>query len=314
VYRDGTRVADINIHEVAAALQQPDTFVWVALHEPSEELLLEVQKQFGLHELAIEDALSPHERPKLEQYGDVAFVVVNTALLWHNEVLLGETHLFACPRFVVTVRHGSSIDYSQVRERLEAKPPQLASGATVVHAILDFIVDNYHPIVDSLQQRFEALETAMFKGEFDRGTIGHMYDLKRKFLRLRSAAAPMRDITDRLLRFHPVLVPQEMHAYFRDVHDHAARVVATTDEMREMLTAAMQTNLAFVSIQQNDVVKRLAGWGAILAVPTVVFSLYGMNFRHMPELDSSFGYPLVLAGTLLACGWLYWRLRVYGWL
>jgi magnesium transporter len=205
--------------------------------------------------------------------------------------------------------------YSKVRERCEANPGRLAMGpGYALYAVMDFIVDNYAPIVERFSVRLEALETAIFGESFDRHAIEQLYELKRELQLLRGAAAPVLDICTELMRLHSDIVPKDTKEYFRDIRDHARRVVEATDAMREMLTAAMQVHLALASVAQNEVVKRLAGWGAILAIPTMVFSLYGMNFRHMPELNWTVGYPVVLVGVVLGCAWLYRRLRRVGWL
>ena len=228
---------------------------------------------------------------------------------------LGETHVFVGRRFLVSVRHGPSLSYAKVRERCEANRMRLAMGpGYALYAVMDFIVDNYGPIVDSFSRRLESLEGAIFGNEFDRATIEALYELKRELQQLRGASGPVVDICTELMRLHSDIVPKETREYFRDIRDHARRVSEATDAMREMVTAAMQVHLALASVAQNEVVKRLAGWGAILAIPTMVFSLYGMNFRHMPELDWTFGYPLALAATLAGCTWLYRRLRRVGWL
>lgn len=314
-YRQGQRIGEVELEDISEVVKQPDSFIWVALQEPSEELLLKMQEEFDLHELAIEDARSAHQRPKLEQYGNSLFIALKTAMLKNDHVVLGETHMFIGPRFLVTVRHGPSISYGKVRERLESTPELLAKGpAMAVYAVLDFIVDNYRPIVDAMQGKFDQLEEDIFSGEFKRDTLEGMYDLKRELLVLRGAAAPILDITDGLMRFHEELVHKDLRVYYRDIHDHIIRVIATTDEIREMLTAAMQVNLAFVSVEQNEAVKKMAGWGAVLAIPTVVFSLYGMNFKLMPELEWVFGYPVVLGLTLAAGIWLFRRLKRFGWL
>ena len=314
-YARGQRQGNIDFEQIKETLEGEDTFIWVALHEPSEKLLLTVQQKFDLHELAIEDARARHQRPKLEQYGSSLFIVMQTAMLWDERVELGETHMFVGPRFFVTIRHGPSTSYSKVRERLESTPERMAKGsAMAAHGVMDFIVDNYHPILHAMQDKFEQLETDIFHGRSERDTIGRLYELKRELLVLRGAAAPVLDITDELMRLHPHLVPKDVRLYYRDIHDHISRLIASVDEIREMLTAAMQVNLAFVSVEQNEAVRRLAGWGAILAVPTVVFSLYGMNFKNMPELGWPYGYHVTLGATALACIWLYRRLKQYGWL
>jgi magnesium transporter len=314
-YRNGERLGDIAVEQISDVLEQEGTFVWVGLHEANAALLLQMQAEFGLHELAVEDARSAHQRPKLEEYGDSLFVVLQTAQWWEDGMHLGETHLFVGKRFLVSVRHGPSQTYAGVRERCEAHPQRLAMGpGYALYAVMDFVVDNYKPVVEQFSRRLESLEGAIFGDRFDRSAIEQLYKLKRELQLLRGAAAPVVDICTELMRMHPDIVPKETREYFRDIRDHSRRVVEATDAMREMLTAAMQVHLALASVAQNEVVKRLAGWGAILAIPTMVFSLYGMNFRHMPELDWWAGYPLVMAGVLLGCLWLYRRLRRVGWL
>jgi len=202
-----------------------------------------------------------------------------------------------------------------VRDRAEATPARLAEGpGFALYALMDFVVDNYMPIVDYLKASFERLEADIFHERADREAIGRLYELRRRMLTLRNAAAPLRDVCNQLMTFHYDIVPREMAPYFRDVHDHVTRVIEAIDSMMEMLAAAAQVHLALVSVRQNDAVKRLAGWGAMLAVPTVIFSLYGMNFRHMPELQWAGGYPAVLGVTALVCVLLYRSLRRGGWL
>ncbi len=202
-----------------------------------------------------------------------------------------------------------------MRERCEEKPQMLAKGpAFALYALLDFISDNYQPVVSHFETVFDALESDVFKGRFDEATLERLYDMKIQLLQLRNAVVPIEDICLQLMRLHDDLIPKDMRAYFRDVHDHVARIISTLDNLREMLTAAMQVNLALVTVRQNDVVKRLAGWGAVLAVPTVVFSLYGMNFEVMPELHWRFGYPALLGGTLVICLLMYRKLKQSGFL
>jgi magnesium transporter len=314
-YRNGERIGDISIEQIGEVLRQDDTFVWLGLHEPDATLLRKIQAEFGLHELAVEDARAAHQRPKLEEYGDSLFVVLHTALWWDDSLHLGETHAFLGRRFLVTVRHGPSLSYARVRERCEAAPARLAKGpGYALYALMDFVVDNYAPIVEHFGHRLEVLESEIFTDSFSREAIEKLYDLKRELLQLRGAAAPLLDVCNELMRFPYDIVPKDARVYFRDIHDHVKRIVESLDGMREMVTAAMQVHLSLASVGQNEVVKRLAGWGAILAIPTMVFSLYGMNFQHMPELRWSAGYPLVIAGVTLGCAWLYRRLRRVGWL
>jgi magnesium transporter len=279
-YRDGRAVGAIQLDDVSDAVAQPNTFVWMGLHEPDAALLKKVQEEFGLHELAVEDAQKAHQRPKLEAYGQSLFVVVKTAQVEGDRIAYGETHFFVGPHFLVSVRHGCPQGYQRVRSRCEERPEMLAKGpGFALYALLDFIVDNYQPIVARFEAEFEELESDVFRGEFHQVTIERLYVLKTRLLELRNAAVPIEDICTQLMRFHPELIQKDIRAYFRDVHDHVVRVTETLDNVREMLTSAMQVNLALVSVRQNEVVKALAGWGAILAIPTVVFSLYGMSIR-----------------------------------
>jgi magnesium transporter len=242
------------------------------------------------------------------------FIVLKTAQLEDGKVVYGETHLFVGSNFLVSVRHGSSSSYVEVRDRCEKTAKMLAKGpGFALYALMDFVVDHYQPIVAQFEKDFEAIETDIFKNKFDNLVIERLYDLKREMLELRNAALPVADICGELVRFHEDLIPKDLRAYFRDIQDHVSRLVGTLDGMREMLTTAMQVNLALVANNQNEVVKRLAGWGAILAIPTVIFSLYGMNFEWIPELKWEFGYPMAVAVTLLGCAYVHRRLRRAGW-
>lgn len=314
-YRQGKRLGPVTIDAISDSVQEPGTFVWVGLHDADPALLLKIQEEFSLHELAVEDARKAHQRPKIEAYGDSLFVVVKTAQMQGGAVVYGETHFFVGKNFLVSIRHGCSQGYIHVRERCEEHPQMLAKGpAYALYALLDFICDNYQPVVQHFESSFEALEADIFKGNFDEVMLERLYDMKIQLLKLRNAVVPIEDICMQLMRLHHDLIPKEMGVYFRDVHDHVARVISTLDNLREMLTAAMQVHLALVAVHQNEVVKRLAGWGAVLAVPTVVFSLYGMNFQVMPELQWHFSYPVVLAGTATICIWMYRKLKQSGYL
>ena len=314
-YENGKRLPDIDIDRISDLLVKPDTFVWVGLYEPDDALLAKMQEEFGLHELAVEDARVAHQRPKIETYRDSLFLVLKTANLKGEKVAYGETHLFVGSNFLVSVRHGDTPGYAIVRERCEETANLLSKGpGFALYAILDFVADNYQPIIERFEDEFDKLEEGIFKSDFDRLVIGRIYELKRQLLELRNAALPVGDIANELMRFHDDLIAKELRAYFRDVKDHVARLVGMADNMREMLNSAMQVNLALVGVSQNEVVKRLAGWGAILAVPTVVFSLYGMNFKNMPELNWTYGYPMAVSFTVVACFLLYKRLQKTGWI
>lgn len=314
VYRDGKRIGDIAIADVGEAMKQAGTFVWLGLHEPGDAVLRNIQQAFGLHELAIEDAHKAQQRPKIEAYNNSLFIVLKTAQLQDCHVIYGETLLFVGKNFLVSVRHGASMSLSEVLHRWEEGTKDLPKGpGFALYAILDFVADNYQPVLAQFEQDFDAIENDIFKDRFDRLVIERLYALKRNLLELRNATLPLAEISAELMRLHEDLVPKELRAYFRDIQDHVTRLVGLIDGMRDMLTTAMQVNLALVANNQNEVVKRLAGWGAILAIPTVIFSLYGMNFEWMPELKWKAGYPMAVAVTVLGCVLVYRRLRRTGW-
>ncbi len=314
-YRAGKSLGNIPVDDISEVLKEPETFIWLGIHEPDIALLRKVQEEFSLHELAIEDAMHAHQRPKLETYADSLFIVVDTAQMVNDEVQFGETHLFVGRNYIITIRHGSSVSYAPVRQKCETAPQRLGMGpGYALYSVIDFVVDNYQPVAERLQARFQELEQEIFEKSFDRESIGKLYKLKGELIKLRDAVGPINDISSQLIRFHEDVVRKELRPYFRDIEDHVTRITKGVDTIREMLTTAIQVNLALVTVGQNEVVKRLAGWGAILAIPTVVFSMYGMNFKFMPELGGRFAYPLVVGGTLLACALLHRRLVRAGWI
>ncbi|MCC6848311.1 MAG: magnesium/cobalt transporter CorA [Deltaproteobacteria bacterium] len=316
-YADGHRVGDVHLTDVSEVLgADRSRFVWMGLHEPDEALLREVQHEFRLHDLAVEDAHRAHQRPKLEEYGDALFVVLRTAQRDpEGKIAFGETHLFVGPGYVVSVRHGASVPYVDVRQRCESAPHLLKKGpGFVLYALMDFVVDNYFPIVDELEEELEKLEENIFGGNYRRETTENIYDLKRVLLRLKRAVSPLIDICNRLTRFDSSLIDADSRPYFRDVYDHVIRINETVDNLRELLNGALEANLSLISVQQNEVTKKLASWAAIIAVPTMVAGIYGMNFEHMPELGWGLGYPMALAIMVVACAMLYWQFRRAGWL
>jgi magnesium transporter len=315
-YADGCRTGDVAVDDISEVLKVEGQFVWIGLYEPSETLLRKVQGEFGLHDLAIEDALRAHQRPKLEEYGNCLFVVLRTAQLGPDHQLeLGETHIFIGPSYVVSVRHGPSRSYAEVRKRVESAPQLLKKGpGAVLYAIMDFVVDQYFPVVDALEDDLDELEAAIFEGSVSRVVTERIYNLKRDLLVLKRAVSPLIEVCNRLVRYDASLIPEDTRPYFRDVYDHVIRINETIDTVRELLASALEANLALISIGQNEVAKKLAGWAAILAVPTMVAGIYGMNFHYMPELGWRYGYPLVLAFTAATCVTLWTRFRRAGWL
>jgi magnesium transporter len=315
VYCDGGR-SDISLDQISDALAREDGgFVWVGLYEPEAPLLEKLQEEFGLHDLAIEDAQHAHQRPKIEAYGNSLFLAVHTAQLLDGHVRFGETHMFIGPHFLVTVRHGASLSYQHVRVRFEREPELLTQGpAFALYGILDFIVDNYQPIVNEFRDELNTLEKDIFAAEFRRETIVKLYELKKELTQLRLAVAPLQDILAQLTRTQMTQVTDEAKLYFRDVLDHAVRLNDAIDTLREMLTAAMSVNLSLVTIHQGEVVKKLAGWAALLAAPTLIASWYGMNFKHMPELQGKYSYFILIGVIGLVCGGLFRYLKKVRWL
>lgn len=314
-YRHGKKHQEMSIEDISEALLEPETFVWVGLVEPGPTLLQKMQEEFGLHELAIEDAQHAHQRPKFEEYGETLFMVLHSAEMKTGQISFGETHVFLGPRFILTVRHGQSTGYAGVRARCESMPERLAKGpGYVLYLLLDYVVDQYQPCIDHFQAQLREFEHDLFTRSIPNKNLKNFYDLKNKLLTLQDAAFPLVDICTNLLRFHSEIIPKDSRIYYRDILDHVARINQSSSRMQEMINAAMQVALAQITIRQNEVVKRLAGWGAIFAVPTMVFSLYGMNFKLMPELAWEWGYPAVLVVIGLGCGVLYRRLRKVGWL
>jgi magnesium transporter len=313
--RHGRR-RDITLDQISDVLAVEDgSFVWVGMYEPESSLLLKLQEEFGLHDLAIEDAQHAHQRPKIEAYGESLFVVMHTAQVLGGHIGFGETYAFLGPRYLVTVRHGASLSYAPVRARVEREPELLALGPTYgLYAVLDFVVDQYLPIVTEFRDELNKLEHDIFAETFRRDIIVKLYDLKRELTQLRLAVSPLQDILAQLTRMHGDLVPKEVRPYFRDVLDHAMRVNESTDTMREMLTAAMSVNLSLVTINQGEVVKKLAGWAALLAAPTLITSWYGMNFHNMPELRGRYSYFILIGVVAVVCLSLYRYLRKVRWL
>jgi magnesium transporter len=313
-YEAGRRVADVDLTQACPA-ETDGGFVWVGLQEPDKALLRTVQQRFGLHDLAIEDALNAHQRPKLEIYGGGVFIVLRTAQLVDRRIQFGETHIFAGRGYVVTVRHGSTTAYREVRARCEGAPKMLAMGESfVIYSIMDFIVDNYFPVVHELEAEADALEDAIFAQKTGQADVERIYELRLVLLLLRRAVQPLQEVCNRIMRYDVSLIDNAMNAYFRDIQDHVIQVLEGIDNLRDLLNAALEANLLLISIQQNAVTKKLTGWAAILSIPLAIASIYGMNFKWMPELEQPYGYPTVMAFMIGLCGYMYYRFRRAGWI
>ncbi|RPI53408.1 MAG: magnesium/cobalt transporter CorA [Acidobacteria bacterium] len=321
-YADGRRIGDVALDDISDVIGRPDTFVWIGLYEPNEPLLRKIQEEFRLHDLAIEDALSAHQRPKVERYDNSIFVVLRTAQIEDPkpgkpcDVRYGEVHMFVGRNFIITVRHGYATSFTSVRTRAEATPELLKQGpAFVLYVVMDFIVDQYFPIVDALEEELEALEHRVFTQPFSRRTTTQIYKLKRDLISLRRVVSPVIELSARLIRFEDEdMIPAQTRPYFRDVYDHTLRISDMIDSVRDLLGTALEAHLSLVSVSQNEDTRRLAAWAAIFAVPTAIAGIYGMNFNYMPELRWRFGYPLVLAGIIGICWLLYVRFKQAKWL
>ncbi|MFE3068515.1 magnesium/cobalt transporter CorA [Streptomyces sp. NPDC059247] len=320
VRRDGVRSAEEAVRHVR---KKDGSFVWIGLHEPTEKEFAGLAELFGLHPLAVEDAVHAHQRPKLEQYDDVLFAVFKTVCYVEHEELTatsevvdtGELMAFTGPGFVITIRHGGHGSLGPLREALEAEPEHLAKGpSAVLHAIADHVVDDYLAVAEAVQDDLDAIETAVFSPQGDRADAGRIYQLKRELLELRRAVTPLGRPLQRLSTEPVAIVAPEFRAYFRDVSDHLARVTEQIASYDTLLDSILQAHLAQVTVAQNEDMRKITAWAAIVAVPTMVCGVYGMNFEHMPELRWTYGYPLVLGVIATACLLIHRGFRRNGWL
>jgi magnesium transporter len=316
-YVDGRRVADLDLAQIQRALGTPNQFVWLGLYEPDQRVLRLVQQQFGLHDLAIEDAIHAHQRPKLEVYDEALFVVLRTAQLTgpSKHLETGETHIFVGRNYIVTVRHGSLQSHVGVRQRCESTPHALARGpGYVLYSLMDFVVDQYIPIVSAIEDDVQTLEDAILEDPSTSDATMRIYRLKRDLLVLRRQVSPLVEVCNRLMRFDLPNIPEDARLYFRDVYDHIMRVNEIIDTQRELLTTALEAHLSLMSVTQNEQMKRVTAWAAMIAVPTMIAGIYGMNFANMPELQWPYGYYGSLAAMVVACSVLYVTFKRTGWL
>jgi len=308
------RQGELPIERASEAAAEEGAFVWLGVVEPSEEEFKAVAAEFGLHELAVEDAVRAHQRPKVEEYGETIHVVVKTARYVDPEevIELGELSVFVAPSSVITVRHGKA-DLAPVRERLEQRPDLLEKGpGAVLYAILDHVVDSYIEAAHGFDQDVREVELQVF-GEGQNPTE-RIYKLEREVLEFQAATAPLAEALEELCSNNYAVVPATLHEYFRDVEDHLARVLSRIENFRQLLDSALEANLTQVSMRQNEDMRKISAWVAIAVVPTMIAGIYGMNFKHMPELGWRFGYPAVLVLIVSVCLFLYWRFKRAGWL
>ena len=315
-YEEGTKLADIAVAAIGDYLARPGCFVWVALKDATADELLEMQRQFHLHDLAIEDARHGHQRPKIEEYGDTLFMVMHMIEYTPTDDLqVGEVCVFVGSNFVLSVRSHSTQSFLGVRERAEREPHLLRQGASFVfYMLMDTVVDRYFPVIEAMGDELETVEAEIFKPGSARQNIERLYALKRRVGVVRHAVVPLMEATNKLFGGRVPPVCERSQEYFRDVHDHLVRSNATLESLRETIATAIQVNLSMVTIEESETTKRLAAWAGIFAVATAFVGIWGMNFEHMPELKWRWGYPLAVAVIVAVCGLMYRRFRKAGWL
>lgn len=314
-YQKGSRIGTISVEDISEYLKQPESFVWVAMRDPQLKELEQMQEEFGLHELAVEDARHGHQRPKVEEYGDTLFAVVHLIERSGDELQVGEVCVFAGANFVLSVRNRSMQDLLGVRSRCEREPHMLELGSGFVfYAIIDAVVDRYFPIVDELVYEIEKIESHLLEHSSSREAIKELYELKRKTMVLKHSVEPLIEGIGKLVGGRIPYVCRNTTHYFRDVYDHLNRLNGTIDSLRDMINTAMQVNFSLVMIDESEINKKLTAWAAIFAVVTVMVGVWGMNFEYMPELKWKYGYLLAWGLIVSVSGFLYWRFKRAGWL
>ena len=314
-YRDGRKIADIGRDEIRTYLDRNDCIVWVAVRDPEPHELDVLEEEFDLHPLAIEDARHGHQRPKFEEYGDSLFFVMHMIEPDGDDLRVGEVEIFVAKNYVLSVRSRSERNFSDVRARCEREPELLQHGTGyILYALMDAVVDRYFPILDDIETKLENIEDQIFAGTSPRANIEALYDLKQQLVTLKHATAPLQEAVGKLYGGRVPHLCNGLGDYFRDVSDHLGRINQSIDAARDMITTAISVNLSLITLQENEVTKRLAGYAALVAVPTLIAGIYGMNFDHMPELRWQWGYPLSLAAMVIIDGYLFYRFRKAKWL
>lgn len=314
-YQDGRKLAEIQKREIRGYLERPGCFVWVALKDADAAELAEMQDEFDLHELAIEDTHHGRQRPKIEEYGDSLFAVLHTVEVAGDELQVGELDVFVGPNYVLSARQKTTRGFQDVRARCEREPEFLRHGpGYVFYALVDAVVDRYLPVLDAVEAEFEALEEQIFTGKSPGENIEALYYVRQKLMTLKHAAGPLLDAASRLYGGRVPHACAGLGDYFRDVYDHLFRLNQSLDTLRDTVTTAIQVNLAMITVGESEVTKRLAAYAALVAVPAMIAGIYGMNFKLMPELQWSFGYPLAIAVMAALDVYLFYRFRKAGWL
>ncbi|MDD5248962.1 MAG: magnesium/cobalt transporter CorA [Rhodocyclaceae bacterium] len=314
-YQDGRKLTAMTTEAISDYVERPDCFVWVALRDATDAELDTMQEEFHLHPLAVEDARHGHQRPKIEEYGDSLFAVLQIVERQDGQLALGELDVFVGVNYVLSVRNRSQQGFLGVRARCEAEPHLLKLGSGfVLYALMDAVVDGYFPLIDELESTLEAIEEHIFDKNAAQANIERLYDLKRQTTVLKHAVTPLMDAAARL---HGARVPRMCAGsqdYFRDVHDHLIRISASIETLRDTVSTAILVSQSTIGIEQNEINKRLAAWAGIFAVVTAFAGIWGMNFKAMPELDWTYGYPAALAVMTVVCVVLYVRFKRAGWL
>jgi magnesium transporter len=314
-YQNGRKLADIPVDQIHLFVNEPDCFVWVALKDPEPAELEAMQKEFGLHELAVEDARHGHQRPKIEEYGESLFVVLQIVEPSDGDLNVGELATFVGKNYVLSVRSRARRGFTDVRDRCEREPELLRHGpGYVLYTLMDAVVDRYFPVLDGLETELERIEERIFADQAVRANIEALYELKQKLMILKHAAEPLLEATSKLFGGRVPSICVGLQDYFRDVYDHLLRLNQSMDSMRDMLTTAITVNLSLITLQESETTKRLAAYAALVAVPTMIVGVYGMNFDYMPELRSPYGYPATLAVIAAIDAYLFYRFRKAKWL
>ncbi len=315
VYQNGIRIAEIPSNEIHAYIGRPDCFVWVALHEPDAATLDQMKDEFGLHPLAVEDARHGHQRPKIEEYGDSLFAVLHMIEMDGTEFRVGEVDIFVGPNYVLSVRNRAEKGFQDVRTRCEREPELLKNGSGyVLYALMDAVVDRYFPVLGALEDELESIEERIFDNTSPRANIEALYALKQRLMQVKHAVAPLLESVGNLTGGRVPGVCGGLREYFRDIYDHLLRLNQEAEYIRETIGTAISVNLSMITLQENETVKRLAAYAALIAVPTLIAGIYGMNFAHMPELEWQYGYGLAVGIMTVIDAAIFYRLRKAKWL
>lgn len=315
LYRNGERVRSVAIDEKADCADDKSEFVWVGIANPTPDEMKSLQACYDLHPLAVEDAIGGEQLPKVDVYGDQLFVVARTARLHGETIEYGETAIFVGHSHIITVRHGSERAHTRLREQLEKAPRLLMQGTDyVLHAVLDYIVDGYAPLVDDIEEEVLEMESKAADNFLDREQVNHIFALRRELSRLKRILEPMSEVARKLGRQDLPGIEAGARPYFSDVQDHVMRVESRIEGLRDALSAVFEVSSLLEQQRVGTITKRLAAWAAILAVPTAIAGIYGMNFEYMPELHARYGYFIVLVVIVGICVLLYDRFRRTGWL